>query len=209
MPDRFLSVYYGDRQVEYKPDLNEIATWNIPQPLKDLYSFVGKYPGKQGIISTQDYLHINSGKEKTYGGKIIIVAENNGCWNCYTDTKGEDPPVWTEDYGWKDDFPKWKLVNSSLSQFLVTFCLTEAFIASKYHRKIKDLSLHNREQEVLAAIEKQGYDTYLLWQGNCITNVVYNEMLCTDCFYSIEDAILIWDNCATNYKNADFFLASI
>ena len=39
--DRFLSVYFSDRQVEYKRELDRIAAWNIPQPLKDIYSFIG------------------------------------------------------------------------------------------------------------------------------------------------------------------------
>jgi len=215
--DRFLSVYYGDRQVEYKPDLDEIASWNIPQTLKDLYSFVGKYPGEHGILSTQDSLYVNSGRYKKYGGKIIIVSESNGCWECYTDTEGKDPPVWTMDYGWKEDSPKWKLVNNSLSQFLVTFCLIEASLASKYNRGATNnwSSCNKKPDKILADINERGHDAYLLWQGDCFENVIYddeyrkNKIYAPDSFYSIEDAILIYWGCTTNYQNADRFLSSI
>ena len=210
--DRFLSVYFGDCQVENQINLEEVAAWNIPQVLKDLYSFVGKYIGKRGFLITHDSLRINSSKGKRYAGKILIVSEREGCWGCYTDTKGEDPPVWTMDYGWKEDSPKWKLVNNSLSQFLVTFCLAEAYTASRYHRCIKHFSSSVEPDKMLAAVDKLGFDAYLLWQGDYPTNLIYkdeHDFHCPNRFYSIEDAILVWWSCATNYKNADSFLTSI
>lgn len=36
--DRFLSIYYGDRQVKFKPNLEEIAASRIPETLKYFYS---------------------------------------------------------------------------------------------------------------------------------------------------------------------------
>lgn len=95
--DRFLSDYYGDRQLKYKPNLQEIAARRIPESLKYFYSFVEKYPGKHGILDTQDGLIFNSG-EYVYKGKLPIVNEYTGCWQCVTETEGIDPPVWIEDY---------------------------------------------------------------------------------------------------------------
>lgn len=201
--ERFLSVYFGDRQVENQIDTDEIAGWNIPQPLKDLYSFVGKYPGKQGILSSQDVLYINSGQGKTYGGKIIVVGENNGCWSCFTDTEGEDPPVWTENYGWKDDSPKWKLVNDSLSQFLITFCLQEAIFASKY--------LYRGNFKVLVpTLKLQGYEV-TTWQGRYLWEGYFEDREGITDFHMIEDAVLISSDgwCGTNYKNANRLLTSL
>ena len=202
--DRFLSVFYGDRQVEYKPDLDEISVWNIPQVLKDLYLFAGKYPGKHGTLNTQDGLIIHSGKT-TYQGKILIVSEYQGCWHCFTETEGEDPPVWTEDYGWKDDSPRWKLANNSLSQFLVTFCLREALFASTYSSRFQ-----GKIEDTVSNIGKQGYEVVLLWQGKYLPVEDY-VMPQTDSFYLIEDSILVRDTwnsswCGTNYKNADRLL---
>jgi len=205
--DRFLSIYYGDLQLEYKPDLDELASWKIPQPLKDLYTFAGKYPGKYGIFDTQDSLKINSG-EDTYGGKVLIVDENQGCWSCYTETEGNDPPVWTEHYGWKKDSPKWKLVNNSLSQFLVTFCLREALYASTYHFRFEE-----KIEDTVSKIRKQEYEVILLWQG-IYYPVEDHVMSESNSFYLIEDSILVqdmWNSalCGTNYKNANKLLSLI
>lgn len=205
--EEFLSVYYADRQLEYQRELDEILSGNIPKPLKYLYPFIEKYFGKHGNLCKQDSLRINSVK-KTYGGKTLIVSENSGCWHCFTETEGEDPPVWTEDYGWKDDFPKWKLVNNSLSQFLVTFCLREALFNSVYSYRIK-----KKMKNVLSEFKKQKYETVLLWQGKYFPVEDY-VMPQTDYFYLIEDSILVWDMwnsswCGTNYKNADRLLSLI
>jgi len=40
-------------------------------------------------------------------------------------------------------------------------------------------------------------------------DILAPEILSPDRFYSIEDAVLIWWGCTTNYKNADRFLTSI
>ena len=76
--DRFLSDYYGDRQLKYKPNIREIAARRIPESLKYFYSFVEKYPGKHGILTTQDGLYLNSGKG-IFKNKLLIVGENQGC----------------------------------------------------------------------------------------------------------------------------------
>lgn len=119
--DRFLSTFYGDRKIQYNPDLNKIAARKMPQPLKDLYSFVGKYPGKHGILHTQDTLFFYPG---IFKGKLCIVGENQGVWSCGTEVEGDDPPVylinWTTE---KKDDADWRCVCNSLSEFLITFCL--------------------------------------------------------------------------------------
>ena len=205
--EEFLFVYYADRKLEYQRDIDEILSWNIPKPLKYLYSFIEKYFGPYGNLCKQDSLIINSG-EKTYGGKILISSENNGCWNLFTETEGKDPPVWTEDYGWKDESPKWTIANSSLSQFLVTFCLREALLNSIYS-SIFDRNIDN----TLTEFKNQGYEIVLLWQGK-YRQVEDYVMPQIDSFYLIEDSILLWDQwnrcrCGTNYKNADIVLSSI
>ena len=198
--DRFLSIYYGDRQVEYKPNLNEIAVQKIPQPLKDLYSFVGKYPGKHGTLHTQDTLFFYPGIFKE---KLCIVGENQGVWSCGTEVEGDDPPVylinWTTE---KKNDANWEYVCGSLSEFLVSFCLREAFFASTYRSVFK-----GRIENTVSNIRKQDYEVILLWQGKYsqIKDYVVPQI---DSFYLIEDSILLWDmwnSCwwGTNYKNAD------
>ena len=215
--DRFLSVYFGDRQVEYKPNLNEIANSETPVSLKYFYSFVGKYPGRHGTpLSTQDGLVINL-RKVLFKNKLVIVDENQGVWCCGTEVDGNDPPVWVEDddYGKeKFGFATWKLVSNSLSQFLVTFCLREAIFASKYQQRIGSFYSKVESEEILAVIRQQGYETSLLWQGHYVSNSIWDTAKSgtpdVSNFYVVEDAILIWgDGCATNYKNADRLLTSI
>ena len=71
--DRFLSVYFGDRQVEYRPNLDETDAWNLPQPLKDIYSFISKFQGQHGFLdSNQDsLLEIN-----ILNGDLSIATSN-------------------------------------------------------------------------------------------------------------------------------------
>lgn len=201
--EEFLSVYYADRKIEYRRDINEIESWNIPEPLKYLYSFIEKYLGQRANFCKQDGLYINSGK-KTYEGKILIVGENQGCWHCYTDTEGEDPPVWTEDY-LKEHHSKLTVTNSSLSQFLTTFCLREILLSSIYCYNLK-VKIDN----AVAEMKKQGYETVLLWQGK-YRQREYDVVPQLDSFYLVEDSILLGDSCwcGTNYKNANRILASI
>ena len=205
--DRFLSVYYGDRQVEYKPDLDEIATWNIPQPLKDLYSFVGKYPGKHGtFINTQDSLFLYP---YIFNDKLCIISENQGVWSCGTEISGEDPPVylvdWTTD---KQNNSDWIYINDSLSQFLVTFCLREALFASSYTSAFK-----GKIEDTVSKMRELGYEVNLLWSGK-YTEIESYIVPQLDSFYLLEDSILIWDMwdsswCGTNYKNANRLITSL
>ena len=218
--DRFLSIYYGDRQVEFKPNLQEIAARRIPTSLKHFYSFAEKYPGEHGTLTTQDGLYLQKG-ESTYKNKLLIVGENQGCWSCGTEIDGEDPPVWVEDgdYGQeKFGFATWRLVCNSLSQFLVTFSLQEALFASEYLGNTSTCRSMNPKanlEKLLSALEKQGYEVNLLWQGKYAWDVIfeeeYNKIIPLNYFYSVEDAILIWNNgwYGTNYKNADRLLSSI
>lgn len=198
--DRFLSIYYGDRKIQYNPDLDEIALRKMPQPLKDLYSFVGKYPGKHGTLHTQDTLFFYPG---IFKGKLCIVGENQGVWSCGTEVEGDDPPVylieWTTE---KKDDAGWRCVCNSLSEFLVTFCLREALLASTYRSAFKgDI------ENTVSKIRKQGYEVILLWQGK-YSQIKDYVMPQIDSFYLIEDSILLWDQwnnscCGTNYKNAN------
>ena len=214
--DRFLSIYYGDRQVEFEPNLREIAARRIPTSLKYFYSFVEKYPGKRGALTTQDVLYLQRDK-CTHKNKLLIVGENQGCWCCGTEIDGENPPVWVEDddYGKeKFGFATWRLVCNSLSQFLVTFSLQETLFASKYIKYIGNFNQKANLEKLLSALERQGYEVNLLWQGKYAWDVIHKEEYKTtsfNYFYSVEDAILIWNNgwYGTNYKNADRLLSSI
>lgn len=210
--DRFLSVYFGDRQIEYKPDLNKIASYNIPQPLKDIYSFIGKYSNRQGTFGQQDTLTISSRHNTyTHKGELAIVYEYAGVWTCFTETQGEDPPVWIKERRWYDGYPQRRFVHDSLSQFLVAFCLQEAFIDSKYSQQIGNCSAKIKSEEILTAIEQEGYDVSLLWQGYYMSNAVWDKKpSISHSYYVVEDAILIWgSSCATNYKNANRLITSI
>ena len=84
--DRFLSPQYTDRQIEYKPDLDKIASYNIPQPLKDLYLFISKYLDKNGTFGKQDTLIINSGKGDCTGKLYKKRSQNNATLNCSSTT---------------------------------------------------------------------------------------------------------------------------
>ena len=206
--DRFLSIYYGDCQVEFKPNLQEIAAWQIPDSLKYFYSFAEKYPG---INDFQDGLFLNRGQD-TDRGKLCIYRSlyRNYFTVCYTTVNGTDPPVWIEQLIEYEKLTS-KLVCDSLSQFLVTTSLQQVLFSSKYFYDFikidRDINLNN----LLSAIKEQKYKVSLLWQSNHFWNFFLNRMPRTISFYSVVDAILICSNgfCATNYKNADRLLSSI
>ncbi len=206
--DRFLSIYYGDRQVESKRKFAEIAAWQIPDSLKYFYSFAKKYPG---IIDFQDGLFLNQGQD-TNGGKFYIYRSlyRRYFTQCYTTINGTDPPVWIEQL---IEYKKLtsKLVGDSLSQFLVTISLKQVLFSTEYIYNFIKIDRGVNLNDLLSAIKEQDCNVSLLWRSNHFWNVFFNRMPRTIYFYSVEDAILICSNgfCATNYKNADRLLSSI
>ncbi|NEO85188.1 MAG: hypothetical protein F6J87_13205 [Spirulina sp. SIO3F2] len=149
----FIEFWVGKRQPEY--GVREARTLAIPQPLQRLHAFAGCWPHPKywRLFSCQDHL-IDVGylKEQICEGseKLIFLSENQGVWSCATERQGQDPPVWMLDKVFGEG---WEIIHSSLSKFLVTYCLQELTVSSKYRfsRKIVAFLLH------------QGLESQPLW----------------------------------------------
>ncbi|VEP14310.1 hypothetical protein H1P_2620001 [Hyella patelloides LEGE 07179] len=193
--DLFLSSFFGERQVEYKPNLEALAARKIPLPLKYLYSFIGKYPGEHGdYLYTQDSL-LNISTDEVILGKRPFLGENQGVWHCATEVEGNDPPVWID----PDRDTAWEYVCDSLAEFLVTYCLREAVVGSLYH-----LHLGNNIEEIISTVKQKDLEITLLWQGIYACDINWQQRYALNSFYLVEDSILIWNGwCGTNYKNAE------
>lgn len=150
--DNFLDSLFGDQQVEYEPDFEELEARQLPLPLKYLYAFIGKYPGGHGgWLSTQDGL-LNG--NSVWQEKRFFLSENQAVWHCGTELDGYDPPVWIN----IDRSNSWEYLCDSLTEFLVTYCFQET------------LSMDSC-QNAISYLEKKGYHTTFIWQGVYAWNV--------------------------------------
>lgn len=196
--DKYLSMFWGDRKLDLQPDLAAIESKKLPLPLKYLYSFVEKYPARNGrFFNTQDGLYLNPG---IYQDRLLFIAENQGVWHCGTEIEGNDPPVWVIE---NEKDAAWQFVCNSLSRFLVTFILRESIFGSQYlycDITIDDLRRHN-------------LDIVPLWNGVYAWDVYFDDeydLYQNGCsLYLVEDSFLVRNGwCGTNYKNAHKLLAS-
>jgi hypothetical protein len=137
--EKFIVFWFGPRHEECGVPGFVLDGYQLPNPLRSLYSFAGRWKRPHPhveedveIFSIEDHLQPLDRLEQTPDGKLIFLDENSGNWKCATLPEGDDPPVWVEavfnNYGQGN----WGLVTESLSQFLVTFCLKELLFGSKF-----------------------------------------------------------------------------
>jgi hypothetical protein len=136
----FIEFWLGPRRPEYGEDPAALASAELPEPLRILLAFAGRWPGRGGTapgcvaaISTQDSLLSLDRMELTADGKLLFLTENQGVWRCLTSPVGDDPSVWCVGdafYSEDESLDGVGLVCQSLSRFLVTFTLQELMFGS-------------------------------------------------------------------------------
>ena len=118
----FIESWVGGLPSWYGVSEEKLAATPLPRPLRRLYGAVGNMPGKgelRSAFAQQDTL-LPYEWLQSYGDRILFAVENQGCWRCYTEARGEDPPVW---FAFDEGEPH--LQAPSLANFLVTLCLQE------------------------------------------------------------------------------------
>ena len=139
----FLERYLGPRRSEYGESETEIASIEMPDPLRRFFKFAGRWPGQNprfpfvNRFCIQDMLC--SIRKRGYApalqlmdNRLIFVCENQSVWVAATERSGLDPPVWiSEESSHRDAKRIWREIENPLSHFLVSFVLQEAMFSSK------------------------------------------------------------------------------
>ena len=105
----------------------------LPHPLSILYRELGGWLDDvetPGPLSTQNYLYGVDALHWPEPGIVEFASENQGNWTCRCAVDVDDPPVLSDatDY-WDDPIEGFNQVSPRLSDFLITFMLTEAVFA--------------------------------------------------------------------------------
>jgi len=136
----------GPPRPEYGEPEESLSRRRLPQPLRRLYAFAGRWPPQNGLydddsFGVEDYLRKVPSIETTADGKIVFLAENQGVWRCATQPEGNDPPVWcdAEHLRSENEEQQWVLVSDSLARFLVTYCLKELGLGARFRSTDKAL----------------------------------------------------------------------
>ena len=143
--ERFIVYWLGPRCEECGEPAENLADLDLPEPLRRLYSFAGRWPGTTGrdqiceeygwvtAFSSQDLLLRPDRLELSSDGKVKFIVENQGVWSLATLSSGDDPPVWIDieeiGFGRSDE---WPVANDSLSHCLTTFCLQELTFGARF-----------------------------------------------------------------------------
>ena len=205
--ERFIVFWLGPRQEEYGEPTESLSKLRLPEPLRRLYAFAGRWPSVTGrdemcekygwvsIFSTQDMLLRPSRLEWTDDGKVVFIVENQGVWSLATRTAGDDAPVWidAEDVGIEkcDEWPK---ANDSLASLLTTFCLQELTFGARFG--VWDTELTRLFRSGLPNITP-------LW-----LNGTYVWPECNYSFYLMDDDVLVGDFSGAGTDDRCFFGAN-
>lgn len=117
-------------------DKDKLAAAQLPEPLRQLYSFAGNWPGHnylRSIFANQDWLNPFE-LLSTQDGRLVFGHEAQGVALFATEQSGQDPPVWIS----VDDAP-WEKKCDSLAQFLVTMCLSEIAHSGEFKARHDDI----------------------------------------------------------------------
>lgn len=132
-----------DLTEEHRVDSSQISEF-IPSPLHEVYRLTGNYPVPfteqwrhpkwiHGLFGPQDQL-LPIDQLELNGDRFRFIHENQGVWSCETLANESDPPVYSDATAYDHRYPEgtMRIVCSSLSHFLTTFCLQEIVFGSKH-----------------------------------------------------------------------------
>lgn len=122
--ENFIVWWYGPWKPKY--GIPDTDLYGVPYPLKQFYSFAGRWPSpdpraKDEVFfagSNGHHLHPFVDVVGLPDGRINFFMEYQGDWDCHTLEDGDDPPVWMAVGARRP-----KKVCDSLSAFLVTHTL--------------------------------------------------------------------------------------
>ena len=139
-----IEKWAGPALPEYSLAENEVPEF-FPKPLRELLLFAGNWPnprdnddrlfmsGKQPRLFQEQDTLMGIEKIKRQAGRVAFVMENQGNWTCEVEENNDDSPVYCDAAKlWDDSIKDHEIVCTSLSHFLVTFCLQELVYSSKY-----------------------------------------------------------------------------
>jgi len=145
--ERFLEFWLGPRLPEYGEPAANLEKMELPDPLRRLYAFAGRWPPADPPYCASRF-HVQdrflpfdrpSSSESVHrsGPYLVFVVENQSCWEIATLPNGDDPSVWLRESDDLGDDPnldedKWQPLAIPLSQFLVTFVLQETIFSSQF-----------------------------------------------------------------------------
>jgi hypothetical protein len=135
----FLAAWPGPRQDGYGEEEASLRQLAIPPPLRRFYAFCGRWPSPQPSRSpivfeapeegffyvgiAGDHLAPAQGLRTTADGKIVLFSEQSGNWIAATEPKGDDPPVWVEEYSTTRELAAPPRSAEHLTGWIVSHCL--------------------------------------------------------------------------------------
>jgi len=132
---RFIEFWLGPRKPEYGEPSEALDAVQLPEPLRILYAFAGRWPHAEARYCSEHFVPAFSHEDVLAslhrirrtddGGKVIVLHNNRRNFRCLTLPVGDDPPVWSA------GLPGEHLVCPSLSRFLVSFVLQELMLGSR------------------------------------------------------------------------------
>ena len=127
--ERMTRTWFWTAGEAYGIDEQKLAATRLPTPLRWLYGFAGEWRSDnnwESLFAFQDVLLPFECLSLEHG-KLVFVVENQAVWRAGTLPDGDDPPVWIQ----VPDEP-WQKLCDSLTHFLLTFCLHEMVLGSRY-----------------------------------------------------------------------------
>ncbi len=156
----------------------KLAAVDLPLPLAQLYGELGNMPGDRETpfpFSTQDHL-IPFEFLRVQDSRLLFASENQGCWQAFTETTGQNPPVW---FVAEEDEPV--LEHPSLANFLVTLCLQEMTMGCP---------ILYAGEELPDKLKACGHRVTPLWTEGLFPG--YDRLL-NPVFYLVDGGVLLYD----------------
>ncbi len=167
---------------------DKLSAVQLPLPLRLLYGQLGNMPGSHDSpfpFSTQDHL-VPFELLRVENSRLWFAAENQGCWQAYTELNGDDPPVW-----FIADATDPVLEHPSLANFLVTLCLQELTMGCPY--------LYAGE-ELPKQLEACGHRVTPLWTKGLFPAF---DRLLNPVFYLVDGGTLLYDKGWIGFRSPD------
>lgn len=183
----FVETQYGI-QPWYGVAAEKLAAVSLPRPLELLYGKLGNMPNDRERpfpFSTQDHL-VPFELLRTRDTRLWFAAENQGCWQAYTEIKGDDPPVW-----FTADESDPVLEHPSLANFLVTLCLQELTLGCP---------LLYAGDNLPSKLDAQGHRVTPLWTKGLFPGF---DHLRNPQFYMVDGRVLLFDKGWIGFRYAE------